>query len=86
MNSQNIVLSEDEQIELSRRIKSAAISQCDGLRAQLILLADQGCSRNEIARLTGLCVASVTRWCKRFQSLRLQGLVELPGHPCGPKH
>ena len=71
MNSQNIVLSEDEQIELSRRIKSAAISQCDGRRAQLILLADQGCSRNEIARLTGLCVISVTHWCKRFSIVTL---------------
>lgn len=71
MNSQDIVLSEDEQIELSRRIRSATISQRDGRRARVILLAAQGCSRNEIAHLTG----SVTRWCKRFQELRLQGLV-----------
>ncbi|WP_143484540.1 helix-turn-helix domain-containing protein, partial [Pseudomonas aeruginosa] len=75
MNSQDIVLSEDEQIELSRRIRSATIRQRDGRRARVILLAAQGCSRNEIARLTGLSVVSVTRWCKRFQELRLQGLV-----------
>ncbi|PBM15906.1 IS630 family transposase [Pseudomonas aeruginosa] len=79
MNSQDIVLSEDEQIELSRRIRSATIRQRDGRRARVILLAAQGCSRNEIARLTGLSVVSVTRWCKRFQELRLQGLVDLPG-------
>lgn len=69
MNSQGIVLSEDEHIELSRRIRSATISQRDGRRAWVILLAAQGRSRNEIARLTGLCVVSVTRWCKRFQEL-----------------
>jgi transposase len=79
MNFQDIVLSEDEQIELSRRIRSATISQRDGRRARVILLAAQGCSRNEIAQLTGLSVVSVTRWCKRFQELRLQGLVDLPG-------
>src|SRR5471030_2030841 len=79
MNSQDIVLSEDEQIELSRRIRSATISQRDGRRARVILLAARGCSRNEIAQLTGLSVVSVTRWCKRFQELHLQGLVDLPG-------
>ena len=71
MNSQDIVLSEDEQTELSRRIRSATISQRDGRRARVILLAARGCSRNEIAQLTGLSVVSVTRWCKRFQELRL---------------
>ncbi len=48
MNSQDIVLSEDEQIELSRRTRSATISQRDGRRARVILLAAQGCSRVEI--------------------------------------
>ena len=47
MNSQDIVLSEDEQIELSRRLRSATISQRDGRRARVILLAAQGCSRND---------------------------------------
>ncbi len=79
MNSHDIVLGEDEQIELSRRLRSATISQLDGRRARLVLLAAQGCSRNDIAQLTGISVVSVTRWCKRFQELRLEGLVDLPG-------
>ena len=79
MNSHDIVLSEDEQFELSRHIRSVTISQRDGRRAWVILLAARGCSRNEIAQLTGLSVVSVTRWCNRFQELRLQGLVDLPG-------
>ena len=56
MNSQDIVLSEYEQIELSRRIRSTTISQRDGRRARVILLAARVCSRNEIAQLTGLSV------------------------------
>lgn len=79
MSYRDIVLSEDEEVELNRRFESITISQREGRRAQVILLAAQGCSRNEIARLTGLSVVSVTRWCKRFRELRLQGLVDLPG-------
>jgi transposase len=84
MSSQGVVLSEDEQTELSRRIRSATISQRDGRRARVILLAAQSRSRNEIAQLTSLCVVSVTRWCKRFQKLRLQGSVDLPGRGLNP--
>lgn len=89
MNSQDIVLSEDEQIELSRLIRSDTFSQRDGRRAQVILLAARSCSRNEIARLTGLSFVSITRWCKRFQDLLLQGLGNCPdevaSRPCQPK-
>lgn len=78
MNSQYIVLSEDGQIELSRRLRSATTNQRDSRRVRAIFVAAQGCSRNEIAQLTGLSVVSVTCWCKRFQKMRLQGLVDLP--------
>lgn len=79
MNVQDIVLSEDEKIELSWRIRLATISQRDGRRARMILLAAQGCSRDGIAQLTGLSVVSGTRWCQRFQELRLRSLVDLLG-------
>lgn len=79
MNSQDILLSDEEQTELTRRVRSATISQRDGRRARVILLAAQGHSRKEIAELTALSVVSVTRWCKRFKELRLQGLIDLPG-------
>lgn len=86
MNSQDIVLSNDEQVELNRRVRSATISQRDGRRARVILLAVQGHSRNEIAELTGLSVVSVTRWCKRFQAQRLQGLVDCRGEVANPHY
>lgn len=89
MNSQDIVLSRDEQIELSRRLRSASVSQRDGRQARVNLLAAQGCSRNEPGKLTGLSNVSVTRWCKCFQELCLQGVVicpdEVESHPCQPK-
>ena len=45
MNAQEIILSPEEQAELSRRVRSATISQRNGRRARVILLAAQGCSR-----------------------------------------
>lgn len=76
MNAQEIVLNPEEQAELSRRVRSATISQRDGRRARVILLAAQGCSRIEIARLTGFSLPTITCWCQRFQTLRLDGLVQ----------
>ncbi|BBI42760.1 hypothetical protein KPSA1B_105887 [Pseudomonas syringae pv. actinidiae] len=49
MSAQDIVLSPEESAELSRRTRSATISQRDGRRARVILLAAQGCSRVEIS-------------------------------------
>ncbi|HDQ4465571.1 TPA: hypothetical protein P9G65_005818 [Pseudomonas aeruginosa] len=54
MSTAKIVLTPEEHAELSRRVRSATISQRDGRRARVILLASQGCTRAEISRLTGL--------------------------------
>ena len=79
MNSQDITLAPEEFAELSRRVRSATIHQRDGRRARVILLAAQGCSRVDIAHLVGFSLRSVTRWCQRFQELRLEGLHDKPG-------
>jgi transposase len=34
----------------------------------------------EIARLTGFSLPTITCWCQRFQTLRLDGLLDKPGH------
>ncbi len=65
--------------QLSRRVRSATISQRDGRRARVILLAAQGCTRVEIARLTGFSLPVITCWCQRFQAQRLEGLLDKPG-------
>jgi len=79
MNTTKIVLTPEEHTELSRRVRSATISQRDGRRARVILLASQSYTRAEIARLTGLSLAVITGWCQRFQAQRLDGLVDKPG-------
>lgn len=62
MNTAKIVLSPEEHAELSRRPRSATISQRDGRQARVILLAAQGCTRVEIARLTGFSLPVITCW------------------------
>lgn len=79
VSTPKIVLSPEEHAELSRRVRSAIISQRDGRRARVILLAAQGCTRVEIARLTGFSLPVITCWCKRFQAQRLEGLLDEPG-------
>lgn len=65
MNAQETVLSPEEQAELSHRFTK----QRDGRRARMILLAVQGHSQIEIARLTGFSLpllpvgASVFKRC-----------------------
>lgn len=76
MNSQNIALTPEEHSELNRRIRSTTMSQRDGGRTRVILLAAQGHSRVDIARLSGFSLRSVTRWCQWFQELRLESLIE----------
>jgi transposase len=79
MNTAKIVLSPEEHSELSRRVRSATISQRDGRRARVILLAAQGCTRVEVGRLTGFSLPVIIGWCQRFQAQRLDGLVGKPG-------
>lgn len=79
MNSPKNVLSPEERAELSRCAHSATIGRRDGRRARVILLAAQGCTRVEIARLTGFSLPVITCWCQRFQAQRLDGLLNKPG-------
>jgi len=79
VNALDITLSPEELAELSRRVRSATISQRDGRRARVILLAAQGTTREEIVRLTGLSRPTITDWCQRFQEHRLEGLLDKPG-------
>ncbi len=68
MSAQDIVLSPEEHAELSRRTRSATISQRDGRRARVTLLAAQGCSRVEIAHLVGFSLRSVTLGVSVFKN------------------
>lgn len=79
MSALDITLSPEEAKELNRRVRCATIPQREGRRARIILLAARGETREAIARLIGCSCPTITTWCKRFQSLRLDGLVDKPG-------
>ena len=76
MNTPKITLNPEEHAELSRRVRSATISQRDGRRARVILLAAEGRTRVEIARLTGFSLPVITCWCQHFLAQRLEGLID----------
>ena len=79
MSALDITLSPEEKAELNRRVRSATIPQLEGRRARIILLAAQGETREEIARLTGFSCPTITTWCQRFQLHCLDGLIDKPG-------
>ncbi|AQL39544.1 IS630-like element ISPsy25 family transposase [Pseudomonas syringae] len=79
MSALDITLSHEETIELKRRVRSATIPQREGRRARIILLAAEGETRDNIARLTGFSCPTITLWCQRFRARRLDGLVDQPG-------
>lgn len=79
MSALDITLSPEEKAELNRRVRSATIPQREDRRARIILLAAQGETREEIARLTGFSCPTITTWCQRFQLHRLDGLIDKPG-------
>jgi transposase len=72
---------EREQLESwSRRYTSA---QALALRARIVLAAAEGLSSSEVARRSGVRVATVRKWRNRFAERRLDGLLDepRPGQP-----
>lgn len=49
----DVTFSPEETIELKRRVRSATLPQREGRRARIILLAAEGETRDNIARLMG---------------------------------
>lgn len=71
-----IVLSEAEERELTRRATSFSLSYWHVVRAKMILFAARGMSNDEIASKLDTRREVVSRWRKRFYQLRLTGLDE----------
>ncbi len=74
----HIVLSSAEARELQRRTSKYTLSYFQVVRAQMILLAAQGLSNQEIARRLRTRREVVCLWRKRFYQQRLEGLEERP--------
>jgi transposase len=67
-----IVLSEDERAELSRRAGLPGRWRAD--RARIILACAEGMSNAEAAQALGVAVKSVSKWRRQFAAERLAGL------------
>jgi hypothetical protein len=80
-----IVLSHEEQKELSRRAAKYTLPYFQVVRAKMILSAAQGLGNDEIARHLHTRREIVSMWRKRFFEKRLPGLDERPrpGRPRG---
>lgn len=77
----SIVLSEDERVELERRVRARTSSQQAALRARIVLLAAEGHQNQEIARELGKARGTVRQWRDRFAESRLEGLLDRPHCP-----
>lgn len=74
----NILLSTNEERELSARIAKYTLPYFQVFRAKIILLAAYGLSNDEIAQRLDTRREVVSMWRKRFFEERLQGLEERP--------
>ena len=73
-----VVLSEEEAKELSRRAGKYTLPYFMVMRAKIILLAAQGLRNDEIADRLSTRREIVSMWRKRFFEERLRGLEERP--------
>jgi hypothetical protein len=73
-----IVLTEEEQGELTRRANKYTLPYFEVSRAKMILLAAQGLSNDEIGNRLDTPRKVVSMWRKRFFEERLLGLDERP--------
>ena len=74
----DVVLSEEEAKELSRRAGKYTMPYFMVMRAKIILLAAQGLRNDEIADRLSTRREIVSMWRKRFFEERLRGLEERP--------
>ena len=69
-----IVLTEEERVELARRVRSGRTSVRLCQRAQIVLLAADGMQNQDIAAQLGVSRGLVARWRDRYAESRLAGI------------
>jgi transposase len=74
-----IELTDEEQVELKRRVSSTTTSKRDHIRAQIILDRSKGVPQHEITKKLGLSIGCVNKWSQRFERDGLDGLVDKKG-------
>jgi hypothetical protein len=72
----DIILTPDEELELSSRAAKYTLEYFKVIRAKIILFAAQGLGNDEIAAKLDTRREVVSMWRKRFFEQRLEGLEE----------
>jgi transposase len=78
-----IVLDEETEAELQRRVRATTTAQRDASRARIVLLAADGVPSRQISRQVGMHESHIAMWRQRFLAEGLGGLKDAPrpGHP-----
>lgn len=79
MAHRKIELLREEAQELLRRSRASTVAVRDRQRAQIILLAADGLTQEQVAAKLGVARLTVSLWCRRFAAERLAGLADAPG-------
>ena len=74
-----ILLTENEEQELKRRINAPTNSKRDCERAEIVLLRAKGLKQEEVASRLGCSSVKVSKWTSRFRLEGLEGLVDKSG-------
>jgi transposase len=74
MSIDSVVLSEDQQLELSRIAQSRSLPAGYVFRARLILMLAEGASFSTITERLGTTAPTISRWKQRFVAAGLDGL------------
>jgi transposase len=82
VTSDSIVLSDSQQLELSRITQSRSLPAGYVFRARLILMLAEGASFNTIKQRLGTTAPTIIRWKQRFLASGIDGLdTSHPGQP-----
>src|SRR5215204_6870584 len=78
-----LVITEEERVELQRRVRAHTTPQRAAKRARIVLLAAEGIPNRQIAPIVGMNEHTVAQWRRRFETERLAGLTDRqrPGRP-----
>jgi hypothetical protein len=74
-----IQLSSDHLQELERWLRSTTLRHGLARRARLLVLLHQGQPLKHAAQRAGFTVRNARKWARRYLTLGLQGLHDLPG-------
>jgi transposase len=78
-----LAITDEERVELQRRVRAHTTPQRAAKRARIVLLAADGVPNRQIAPIVGMNEHTVAHWRHRFQAERLAGLTDRkrPGRP-----